>query len=100
MIYASQIIIPRSKLIPDRERFFYLGAEEADQLDRYLANHDWWVYVRQRGPNPCRYVALPYHLFPHLKFTGVEIVRISEFDRRMCSSGGGIPSVQTTLIDK
>lgn len=95
MVYASKLVKPRGRFAGSHEPWFYLGADSVDELHRFINQHNLQWYSIGLVQPTTRYILLPKWLMSKIVRLGLEVVKVSEFDRRTCSSGGGIPSVET-----
>lgn len=96
-LYRSKVVTIGSKRTYDERKVFFIGGEPTSDILRIIKECNLVTSAEWRGRNNIRYVTLPAWAEACPSIQHLECVRISEFDRRICSQGGGIPHVDEQL---
>ena len=95
MLFASRICKPRKGSEIYTFPFFYLGSDDPTELSEYLYLNNMTGHTLTHENGVAKYVVLPAWMQDQIVRAEIEIVKVSEFDLRICSMHGGIPSLDT-----
>jgi hypothetical protein len=73
---------------------FFIGGDEPHEATEWVTRHALDHLAGPRGRKPHLYYEIPGTHYQLVLNTGIERVKMSEFDRRTCQQGSGIPTVQ------